>query len=245
MTTSILIVDDEQGARTVLRHLVRTVLGDAADIAEAGGIPDALAHLEKGPVDFLFLDIQLKLGTGFDLLKQAPHHDFHLVFTTAYDEYALTAFRYSAVDYLLKPISLADLEESIKRVAARSQQTDRPIQLLEELMETQLLEKILLPTNKGEEVFLVSDILRVQASGNYSVFYLESGRTVTVAKTLKVYEALFGSTGFTRVHQSHLVNTSKIRSLMRSMDKKLELSDGTIIPVSRRQYPKLKSLLKR
>jgi len=243
MITTVLIVDDEQGARDVLAHLIRKLFGEQANISQAEGITDALEHLEKGAFDYLFLDIRLKQGNGFDILRRAPHHNFNLIFTTAYDEYALQAFQYSAVDYVLKPIALADLELSMQRLAARQRNLTTPIKLLEEMMEAKAPEKILLPTAKGEEVFNLSDVVRVQASGNYSVFHFTNGRTLTVAKTLKVYDELFSGNGFFRVHQSHLVNTNMIKKVMRSLSKTVLLTDGTSVPVSRRQLPKLKGFL--
>ena len=240
----VLIVDDEHAARITMRHLVSNVLGPDTTMCEASSISEAIEQLQQSTFDFLLLDIHLQSANGFDLLRSAPHNNFNLVFTTAYDEYALQAFQFAAVDYLLKPISESDLRECFERMAQRQEILRKPVEVLESLLENKSLDQLMLPSHSGHEVVALKDIVRVQASVNYSVFHLADGGSRMVAKTLKVYEELLRPQGFIRVHQSHLVNRQHIRELLRKGDNQLLLSDGSSVPVSRRQLARLRERLR-
>ncbi len=237
----ILIVDDEQEACTVLKLMLKKLVPDTCTILEADDVVPARALLQQHKIDLLFLDIQLRSGNGFELLEKGKQ-PFQLIFTTAYDQYAVKAFRFSAVDYLLKPFGLEELKESIQRTTIDSQ-SGKGTAMLEQMLESKRLDQIMLPTPHGYEQYPLEQILRIQAAVNYSEVYLQD-RKLLVAKTLKAYDDLLKDSGFLRIHQSHLINAQHVKKLGSSKELKLEMKCGEALPVSRRRYSAVKEQLK-
>lgn len=233
-----LIIDDEQHCIDHLMELLRTyaaaevrILGAFADAGEAS---DAIASLKP---DLLFLDIQLKDRTGFDLLNQIDSAELSVIFTTAYDQYAVQAFRFSAVDYLLKPIADDELIGSLQKVSAnieKKQFTARYELLLQHLNRTEGIPlKIALPSMEGWDFIPVTEIVRCQAQGNYTQFFLHSGRQLMVSQTLKGYEKLLEGHGFFRVHHTHLINLARVTRYHKG--GWVTLDDGSTVDVSTRR----------
>jgi len=233
-----LIVDDEQHCIDHLTELLRThasaevrILGAFVDAGEAS---HAIASSKP---DLLFLDIQLKDRTGFDLLNQIDSTQLSVIFTTAYNQYAVQAFRFSAVDYLLKPIASDELLSSLQKVSAdvnKRQLTARYEILLQHLNQpTGTPLKIALPSMEGWDFIPVSEIIRCQAQGNYTLFFLQGGRQLMVSQTLKGYENLLEGHGFFRVHHAHLINLSRVTKYHKS--GWVTLDDGSTVDVSTRR----------
>lgn len=233
-----LIIDDEPHC---IRHLERLLKRHAADKIQLLGaysdVPQGLAAIEKLKPQLLFLDIQLGEQTGFDLLRQMDTHRTSVVFTTAYDQYAVQAFRFSAVDYLLKPVNGPDLEESLQKVTDtihKMEAANRLELLLQHLNRSVgAPSKIALPSMEGWDFVAIADIIRCQAQGNYTLFMLQGDKQMLVSRTLKDYEELLGSHGFFRVHHAHLINLAHIRKYYKN--GLLSMNDGSTVDVATRR----------
>lgn len=189
--------------------------------------------------ELIFLDVQLGDKTGFDLLKALPQIDFDIIFTTAYEEFAIRAIKFSAIDYLLKPIDADDLDAALLKLSNEKSKkiTSQKIDLL--LQNAQLnsgtFKKILVSTIAGFEFIDISNIVRCQSDINYTTIYLTDKQKLVVAKTLKEFEELLSEYSFFRVHNSHLINLSFIKSYKRGKGGSIKLTDGTEVEVSSRR----------
>ncbi|MEQ1746407.1 MAG: LytTR family DNA-binding domain-containing protein [Saprospiraceae bacterium] len=238
MNFNILIVDDEPGARQFVRNILASECPDVGIAGEAGSVAEALDLLLKTTPDLILLDVEMGDGTGFDLLDRAPALPFNVVFTTAHDDFAVRAFRYNAVDFLLKPLDAADLVTAVRK-AQQNRHKEQLQQQLTELLranESKNLNRITLRTGKGLVFAPVLDILHIESCGNYSFVYLASGERHLDARNLKEYEDMLPQPGFLRVHQSHMVNMVHIQKLEKGSDGLVVvLHGGHIVPVSRRR----------
>lgn len=230
-----IILEDEINNLRYLQDLLAEHCPGLEIVATASSVASGLLFAKNVDFDLALLDVELLDGDAFDWLSQLPTIDFHLIFITAYDHYALQAIRFSAIDYLLKPIQLEDLLRAIEKVQRyRKQQEDntRLRQLLSNL-EAAPGEKRLAVTQQDKiEFVLIRDILRCQGDGNYTHIHL-SNRRITVAKTLREYEELLREEGFVRIHQSHLVQIRYIAAYYKQEGGYLTLLDGTRLSVSR------------
>jgi two-component system LytT family response regulator len=216
-------------------------------IQEAEGISTALKAIENARPDIILLDIQLADGTGFELLKKIHPTTSKIIFITAFEEYAVRAFRFSAVDYLMKPINPVDLRAALDRartaVEKDALETRMNILLSNISQVSKDQKKIVLKTT--EQIFVVSikDIVHLESDKNYTFFYLADGKKMLVSKTLKEYEELLGEYGFIRVHQSHLINLDYIDRYEKRDGGYVVMKDRTSIPVSTRKKEELIGLL--
>jgi len=236
----VLIVDDEKNACEILGRMIKRLWPDYEIIGFAYGVEEAKSKLEQESIDLLFLDIQMNDGTGFDLLDAIPQSSFKLIFTTAFDEYALKAFKYSAADYLLKPISIGDLKESVERILERSDHAVSP--LLKTAYSEQDFSRINLPGLAQNTIVNINEIIYCKSDNNYTWFYLKDGNKVLSSKTLKTYETLLAEENFFRIHQSYLINLDFIASI----DKKNNVAvvfNAEQLPISvRKKSPLLQRL---
>lgn len=229
------IIDDEQAAQITLMKFLQMHCPNVNIVGTADGVEEGLKLLKNKSIDLVFLDIKMNDGTGFDLLKRLPSIDFNLVFTTAYDEYALKAFKHSAIDYLLKPIDPLELIDAVAKVTPSN--TDSSAQRVDsmlELYQDKKFDKIAIPSVDEFHFVRISDIVRCEASSNYTIIYLVTGKRIVAPKTLKEFEELLTSDGFFRVHQSHLINLSHIQKFLKTKNK-LRMSDASEVEVSRRK----------
>ncbi|MFK7797994.1 MAG: LytR/AlgR family response regulator transcription factor [Aureispira sp.] len=229
------IIDDEQAAQITLMKFLQMHCPNVNIVGTADGVEEGLKLLNNKSIDLVFLDIKMNDGTGFDLLKRLPSIDFNLVFTTAYDEYALKAFKHSAIDYLLKPIDPLELIDAVAKVTPSN--TDNSAQRVDsmlELYQDKKFDKIAIPSVDEFHFVRISDIVRCEASSNYTIIYLVTGKRIVAPKTLKEFEELLTSDGFFRVHQSHLINLSHIQKFLKTKNK-LRMSDASEVEVSRRK----------
>lgn len=191
--------------------------------------------------DVIFLDIEMPWMSGFELLSNLTDIDFSVIFTTAYNQYAIKAFKFSAVDYLLKPIDTDELQAAVAKVSSlKSLRFNRKhlSLLLENLNpEYKPSSKIVLPSSDGLEFIQVSEIIRIESESNYSHIYLENDKKIFLAKTLKDLEELLSEHSFIRVHNSHIVSENHIRKYHSSDGGFIELSDSSKVPLSRTRRP--------
>ena len=239
------IVDDEPHCIETLEWDLRTYCPNCTVVATYSDPREAIANLLDVNPDVLFLDIEMPHFNGFELLDRLQQLSSHLIFTTAYSQYAIKAFRHSAVDYLLKPVDGEELIAALSKVDVGPGRTRDPNAL--KVLFGQLADRassptrISFPTADGWELIEISEIIRCQSDGSYSYVFLSGGRKLTISRNLKQLEYPLGEYGFQRVHHRHLVNVSRIRKVMRN--GALLLSDGSEIMVSRAKKDQVMKLI--
>lgn len=244
-----MIIDDESRARSALKQDIQINCPDLEIVGEAGSISTALPLLQELQPDLVFLDIQLSDGLSFTILDSSSGLDAAIIFTTAYSEYALQAFKTNAIAYLLKPIDRDELVhavEEVKRIRQLSVSVPetKAISSLEELADKQT-RKILLHTTDGMHILQLGDIIRCNSYGNYSFVYLTDGTRLMVSKILKDIESLLEGYGFERVHHSHVINMNHIKSFRNKDGGVLLMSDKSEVPVSLRKKSGFLELLQK
>jgi two-component system LytT family response regulator len=243
------LVDDEIDSIRVLQKLLESFCPQVAIVGMASGVETALQVIREMHPDLVFLDIEMAQGNAFDLLNQLQPLPFQVIFVTAFDNYAVRAFKYSAIDYLLKPVDIDDLRNAVARVEDRPMEKDlseKMRTLLEHVGSLQISQqKMAIPTITGLLFVAVQDIVRFEAKGNYTNIYLANTDTVMAAKTIKEYEEALPESIFYRIHNSHIINLSRIKEYQKGRGGAVVMEDGTIIEVaSRRREEFLRRLLK-
>ncbi|HMU68485.1 MAG TPA: LytTR family DNA-binding domain-containing protein [Chitinophagales bacterium] len=232
-----IIIDDESRARSALKQEITLNCPDVHIIGEADSISASVSLLEKADPDIIFLDIQLSDGLGFTVLEQIENDDYAIIFTTAYSEYALKAFKTSAVDYLLKPIDSEELVAAVNKV--KNAKEEKHLQQVANSARRDLnalqQKKIILHTTEGLHVIPVGDIIRCNSYGNYSFVFLKDGSKILLAKILKEIEESLQHYGFERVHHSHLINLNHVKSFRNKDGGMVMMSDMSEVPVSMRK----------
>lgn len=233
---SCVIIDDERESRTVVSNVLTGFCPDVKIAGEADGVGSGLALIGKTRPDVVFLDIRMNDGTAFDLLEQINWTNFHIVFITAYDQYAIRAIRFSAIDYILKPVDPGQLIAAIERIKALAPETNQSGERISNLIGNKKeIDRIALPTLNGYNFVKLEDIVRCEADNNYTLFYLAEGKKFLVTRTLKEYENLLSEKSFVRVHQSHLVNMNFVASYIKGDGGSVIMHDGSEVEVSRRK----------
>jgi two-component system LytT family response regulator len=240
-----IIIDDEPYCCEILAAMLEECSLDVKVIAICNNGVDGLSSIRQLSPDLVFLDVEMPKMNGFAMLEQLPSINFHLIFTTSYDQYALKAFRFSAIDYLLKPIDREELQKAVQKVIHRSQ---APLpQQLEILMQkihqpTSSINKIALPTMEGLQMIPIDSIISCESDDNYTIFLLKDKKKIVVSSTLKEIEEMLEDHSFVRVHRSYLVNLNEIEKYLKGEGGYLVMSDGSTIDVSR---SKKEALLKK
>jgi len=232
-----IIVDDEKRGRETLQNLVAKYTSNVEIIDMAESAKDGIDLINKIKPDLVFLDIEMPHGSGFDLLESFKGDiNFEVIFTTAFDQYAIQAIKFAALDYLLKPIDIEELQEAIKRVEQQmgAAGSSKNFEVFLENLKG-ITKKIALPTGNGISFIETSDIIRCEASGNYTCFYLKSKEKILVSKTLKEFEDILGEQDFYRVHNSHLVNLIHVVKYVKLGGDMVVMDDGSQIEISRRK----------
>jgi len=235
---SVVIIDDEKKARSALRQIVETNCKNIHISAEADGVESGLQAITEFKPDVLLLDIKMKDGSGFDLIKKLADLNCKIIFVTAYNEFAIKAFKFSAIDYLLKPVDPDDLTEALKKAEADITK-EKNNKYLGSLLENfagaaKQLKKLALKTATNIYIFNVSDITYCKSDGNYTEFFCIDGKKALVSKPMGEYEELLNEYGFIRIHNSYLVNISHCVRFDKT-DDVLILNSGENIPVSARK----------
>lgn len=244
-----ILIDDEQGNNENLAGLLQKHCPQVSVMATATKITQAIKLVEELKPDLLFLDIQMGNENGFDLLKAVKKRDFEVIFITAYDHYGIQAVKFSALDYLLKPVDIDELTTAVQKSEERIMQKQSSTQL-DALMDylkqkDPKKSKIAFPQQEEIRFVPVADIVRCEASNTYTMVYLQNGEKIVVSKLLKEYDRLLKPCGFIRTHQSHLVNPDFVKSWRKEDGGILLMKDGNKIPVSRPRREKVKLLLQR
>jgi two-component system LytT family response regulator len=232
------IIDDEKTSREALKGLLSTYYDELKIIGEADCCKSGIELINKLKPQIVFLDIQMPDGSGFRLLEGFIEPDFHVIFTTAFDQYAIKAIRFSALDYLLKPIDPAELKSAVIKAVEKCRVHSDPTQvkvLMENIQNNNEPKKIVLSTYDGLHVRKVSDIIRCESDDYYTRFFFTDKTKIMLSKTLKDVEEMLHGLGFIRTHKSHLINISFIKSFIKTDGGYLLLNNGEKIPVSRRK----------
>lgn len=233
------IVDDEEKSRENLKILIEEFCTNVQVLALAKSVDEGIEAIENYRPDILFLDIQMQKETGFDLLNRIRKIDFEIVFTTAHAEYAIDAIKFAAIDYLLKPIDINDLKQSIRRVEKKLTNNN-----LKEQFETLLHNfradtsdsyKLAIPSSDGLVFINIKDVIYCEALSNYTKIHMKDGKFHMVSKTLKEYEGLLSNYHFFRVHHAYLINTKEIKKYVRGDGGYVIMNNDVSIDVSKRK----------
>ena len=231
-----IIVDDEHDAVDFIKSIVEEFCPDLEIVGTAHSVPEAEVIIKEKTPDLVFLDVEMPHGNGFDLLEKISEKTFEVIFITAFNHYAIQAIKFSAVDYILKPINIEEFVESVDRVknsiGAKKNRINSFSALLENIKSAKP-GKLAIPTSDGMEYLNTEKIIRIQADRSYSWFYLEGGIKHLVSKNLKEYQELLNDRSFFRSHNSHLVNLEHVRKFIRHGGGSIEMSDGSKVAVSR------------
>jgi len=235
-----IIIDDEQHCITRLSGLLDEHFAHTIFLAGSfQSIEDALIGIKNIQPDLLFLDVQIQDQTGFDLLKKIDGIDFEIIFTTAYEKYAVQAFRFSALDYLLKPVDTDDLKIAIHKLKEKISKNDTAGKLdvlFHNLKNLQGISKrICVPVVNGLVFLQVNDIIRCQSDINYTTIFLKDNKSLVVAKTLKEFESMLEDYNFFRIHNSHMINLNYIKSYNKGKGGYVIMTDNSSVEVSTRR----------
>ncbi|MCB0668787.1 MAG: response regulator transcription factor [Saprospiraceae bacterium] len=233
----VVIIEDETNARNNLRRMLTWYCPTVIIVGEAESVSGGLEEIRRHAPEIVFLDIAIKEGTGFDLLAHFPHPGFGVIFTTAFDHFALRAFEFNTIDYLLKPIVPEDLRRAVRKAQMNRSGPLYPEQLgsLMKSVHNSSFEKIALSTSEGLIFLRLKELVRLEAGGSYTTFFFFYGKPVTVARSLREFEKLLPPTKFFRIHQSHLVNLHFVESVLKEDGGYALMEDTSRLPISRRR----------
>ena len=242
MTLNAILVDDEEFARSSLFFLLQENCENVNIAGIAKSVAEARILLSQQSIDLIFLDIAMPGENGFELIGQAKESNAHVIFTTAYDQYALKAIKANALDYLLKPIDIDELKEAVEKadqyISLKKNGINRNESLqnlAQQLQDKKEIRKISLPNGQGYTLTSVSNIVHIAADSNYSIFYLYNGEKITVSKVLKEYEEILPEHQFIRVHKSSIINLDYVLDYNSRNGLEVTLKNGDRIAVSRRR----------
>lgn len=240
-----LIIDDEPHIRETLNHLLKKFCPQVKVVGEADSVASGITEIRNKIPDLVLLDIKMEDGTGFDLIDHFENIAFNIIFVTAYQEYAIRAFGFSAIDYILKPINPEKLVDAVKRA-------DQIVQSSFNTQLNTLKENLDLTENKNRKIILktleniylldVQDIIHCASDGNYTVFDTTDHQKIIVSKIIKEYDKLLSDSGFLRVHRSHLINLKHIKRLSKQDGGFVVMSNEMEVPVSTRGRERLLEL---
>ncbi len=230
-----LLVDDEKKNRDSLKKLLTEYCPAVDVIGEASSVEEALAFFKKQRPQLVFLDVEMPKGSGFDLLRQVDKIDFKIIFVTAHSHYAIKAIRFSAVDYLLKPVDTDDLIEAVRKASEeKSVNTDEHYKGLLNNLNSSNSYKLAIPIKDGFAFLAPDEIIRLQADGTYTHIYTSTEK-YTGTKNIKEYEQLLADQNFFRSHNSHLINLKHVKRFSRLDGYFVHMSDSSVAEISRRK----------
>lgn len=232
------IIEDEVRSRKILENSLRNYCAQVQVAGTAETVEAGIRLIGQLSPELLFMDIDLPDGSSFDILEKLPRPWPKVIFVTAYNEYAVHAFRISAVDYLLKPVDPEQLQAAVAKAlspAETGEQQEKKLRVFGENHSTGRLQKMVLPTSAGLHLVRIEEIVRLQAEGNYTTFHFRNKSAVVVSKPVKEYEAVLEAAGFYRVHQSHIINLNLIDRYLKGEGGTVIMEDGTEIEVARRR----------
>jgi two-component system LytT family response regulator len=236
----VLIIEDEEQSISALKLEIETHCPSLQIIGIAKTVKDGIAQIKALDPELVFLDIQLSDGLGFEILELHGEAHFKVIFTTAYSQYAIKAIKFSALDYLLKPIDSEELVVAVEKALKTSRDEDElKIGNFIQNQQAQTRKKIALQTSDGISVYEIETILRCSAESNYTCLYFTNGRKILFSKTLKDFEDLLSGSGFERIHHSHIINLNHLTNFVNKDGGYVVLSDKSTLPVSQRKKAQL------
>ncbi len=232
-----ILIDDERSARETMRHQLGKYVPAVEVLGEADSVESGISLIREIKPDLVFMDIELPIGSGFDILDATQDLKFQVIFVTAFSQYALQAFKFSAADYLLKPLRISELIEAVDRAFAPDQigLAQQKLGVLAHNMNPvgQAQPRLVLPDLTGFAVVEVHTIIRCESERNYTRFFFTDQPSALITRTMKDYEDLLVNHGFFRIHQSHLINLAFVKRYIRGKGGDVEMSDKSLLPVSR------------
>ena len=234
-----IIIDDETSSRNSLRQKLTNHCTEIEIIGECENGEAGIKMLTNKKPDIVFLDVEMPRMNGFTMLQQLPQKNFEVIFITAYDHYAIKAIKFSALDYLVKPVAIEDLKTAIEKAAQKrkqSQGNERLELLLENLMTyNKELHRIAIPSMEGLQFVETGHIIYLEANSNYTCFYLVNSIKITVAKTLKDFEELLPTSIFMRIHHSYIINKNLVKKYIKGEGGQVVMCNDTVLDVARRK----------
>lgn len=239
-----IIIEDDHNYSEMLQSLLSSHFPEIELKGIARSVEQALNLLQKDPPNLVFSDIEIINGTAFDVLKDVNHNTFQIIFITGHNDFAIQAFKFSAVDYLLKPVLENEfcnaVEKAIERIKHNEMQHIRL--MLENIDRNNDNKRLVLRTLEQIHIITIREIIRCQSDNTYTTFYLENNENILVSKGLKEYEDLLCNNGFFKIHQSHIINLQFLRKIDKTSDEVI-LSDKTRLPLSLRRKQSLLQIL--
>ncbi|MGL1886236.1 MAG: LytTR family DNA-binding domain-containing protein [Reichenbachiella sp.] len=239
------LVDDDISVIENLKTLLSIYFPEVEVVDFAQGVKTGIACIKKNKPDLVLLDVEMQDGTGFDLLALYGDIDFQLIFVTGHNGFAIKAFKYSALDYVLKPVDPEDLSSAIEKakVATSQEQQIKVNSFVQNQSAADPDKKIVLKDSEAVYLVTINDIVRCESDGNYTNFYLVDGRKLTISKTLKEYDSMFKRSFFFRAHQSHLINLHHFDRMVKKDGGIVYMKDGSELPVAVRKKDALMTAL--
>ncbi|OFY61182.1 MAG: hypothetical protein A2Y71_09165 [Bacteroidetes bacterium RBG_13_42_15] len=231
-----IIIDDEPDSVKNLEKIIHEYCPNVNVIAKANSVGDALIEIENKHPGLVLLDIELQDGTGFDVLEKSRHRNFEVIFITAFNQYAIRAFKHSATDYILKPVDITELREAITRVSTnRSEKSVGNFSILLDNLKSESPRKLAIPTLQGYEYILVDNIIRIEAERSYCTIFLLDKLKIMVSRCMNDYQKILDERQFFRAHNSYLINLQHVKMYVKRDGGHIEMVDGSIVPLARRK----------
>ncbi|MEO9871505.1 LytR/AlgR family response regulator transcription factor [Ekhidna sp.] len=241
---NILILDDELHARLSVKSYLDRFMDSEYTVREASDINEAITITKEFHPDLAFLDINLEGGTSFDFLSHFEEINFKIIFVTGHNEYAVKAFRFNALDYILKPIEPREFEEALEKAIEASPISSGQLDKLTEDIHSDSIEKIVLKDINSVYFVAINDIIYCQSENNYTSFFFLDGSEITISKTLKGYENILRPLGFFRTHRSFLINLKLVKSFDKKEGGSIKMIDESMIPLARNKRDTFTKLMK-
>lgn len=230
----VLIIDDEKRTRELIAKIIESFNYGVEVITDGENVTTGIKAIEDHNPDIVFLDIQMPDGTGFDVIRSAKDKSFEVIFVTAHEEYAIKAIKFSALDYLLKPVDPSELQKALDKALNQinSIKNDQQFEALSRNIIPSQKRRLVLKTHESIHVIELDDIIRCEADRNYTSFFLKGGKKILVSKTLKEYETLLSAHNFLRIQQSHLVNINYVDRYDKKNGGAVVMKDESEVPLS-------------
>lgn len=233
------IIDDEASSRNALKQKLSRHCSNLVVIAECENGEEGISLLSETECDIVFLDVEMPRMNGFTMLQNLDKRNFEVIFITAYDHYAIRAIKFSALDYLVKPVEIEDLKTAVEKATQKrnnSSGNERLELLLENLLQPKTaLPRIAIPSMEGIQFVNTDNIIFLEANSNYTCFYINNNSKITVAKTLKEFEEILPQGIFIRIHHSYIINKNMVEKYIRGEGGQVIMKNGKVLDVSRRK----------
>lgn len=239
-----IIIDDDPLVRELITKTIESYCPNVSIVASAENVQSGVSTINEFEPDLVLLDIKMPDGSGFDLIKHFDKPDFKVIFISGYMEYAIKGYKFGAIDYILKPIDEEELSLAINRAddVIRFEEKLNFKAMEENIKSLNKSDKIILKTSEHIHLINTIDIIRIEADGNYSTFFIEDGRKVIVSRAIKEWEEMLIDKGIHRIHKSHMININKLSYFDKSDSGDVIMSDGSVVPVASRKREMLLDL---